>query len=232
MHAHGVEILNRTDNDAVIIAVTHHFHLVLFPAEYGFFQQHLGGRRKIQTVFTNINELFLVVSDTATAAAHGKGRPDNNRETDRGLHLKCDFHTVGDLRPRRTQTDVGHGIPEQTTILGHINGFTTGADHLNTKLLQHTLTHQVERTVQCRLPTHGGQQRVRTFFLDDLRHCLPVNRFDINRIRHVRIGHDGGRVGVHQHHPKTFLAQCLAGLGTGIIKLAGLSDDDRAGAYQ
>ena len=40
------------------------------------------------------------------------------------------------------------------------------------------------------------------------------------------IGHDGGGVGIDQHHPIAFRAQRLAGLGAGIVELAGLADDD------
>ena len=38
------------------------------------------------------------------------------------------------------------------------------------------------------------------------------------------------RIGIHQHHPVALLAQRLAGLRAGIVELAGLADDDRAGA--
>ena len=40
------------------------------------------------------------------------------------------------------------------------------------------------------------------------------------------IGHDGGGIGIDQHHPVAFLAQRLAGLGAGIVEFAGLADDD------
>ena len=43
------------------------------------------------------------------------------------------------------------------------------------------------------------------------------------------IGHDGGRIGVDQDHPIALFPQGLAGLGTGIVELAGLADDDGTG---
>src|SRR5262249_23001793 len=52
----------------------------------------------------------------------------------------------------------------------------------------------------------------------------------VDGIRHLRIGHDGRGVGVHQDDPVTLFTQRLAGLGAGIIELARLADDDRAGA--
>ena len=45
----------------------------------------------------------------------------------------------------------------------------------------------------------------------------------------ARIGHDRGRIRVHQHDLVALLAQRLAGLRAGIVKLAGLTNHDRAG---
>jgi hypothetical protein len=62
---------------------------------------------------------------------------------------------------------------------------------------------------------------------DDLFHELRGDGFDIGGVRHVRIGHDGGGVGIDQYHPIAFLAQRLAGLCSRIVEFAGLADDDR-----
>src|SRR5690606_232833 len=56
------------------------------------------------------------------------------------------------------------------------------------------------------------------------------DRFDVDRVRRVGVGHDRGRVGIHQHHAVALLAQRLAGLRAGVVELAGLADDDGAGA--
>ena len=39
-------------------------------------------------------------------------------------------------------------------------------------------------------------------------------------------------IGVHEDEPQPFFAQCLERLRAGIIELAGLADNDRAGANQ
>ena len=44
------------------------------------------------------------------------------------------------------------------------------------------------------------------------------------------IGHDGGRIGIDQDHFVAVGAQRLGRLGAGVIELAGLADDDGAGA--
>ena len=59
---------------------------------------------------------------------------------------------------------------------------------------------------------------------------LPGDRLDVGDVGHLRVGHDRRRVGVDQDDPVALFAQRLAGLGAGIVELAGLADDDRAGA--
>ena len=89
---------------------------------------------------------------------------------------------------------------------------------------------QRQRGVERGLPAHGRQQRVGPLLLDDLGDDLRRDRLDIGRVGQVRIGHDRGRVGIDQHDPVALFLEGLAGLGAGIVELAGLADDDRAGA--
>ncbi len=48
MHAHGIEIFNRADDDAVVLAVAHHLHLEFLPADDGFLDQQFARGRGIQ----------------------------------------------------------------------------------------------------------------------------------------------------------------------------------------
>ena len=82
MHAHGIEVLDGANDDAVVVFVTNNFHLVLFPADQGFVDQQLVGRRQVQATGTDFFELVLVVGNTATGTAHGEGRTDDAGETD------------------------------------------------------------------------------------------------------------------------------------------------------
>ncbi|CAH0257377.1 hypothetical protein SRABI106_02743 [Rahnella aquatilis] len=72
MDAHRIEVFNGADDDAVVVFITHHFHLVLFPANQRLINQQLFGRGKIQPAFANLFELFTVVRNTATGAAHSE----------------------------------------------------------------------------------------------------------------------------------------------------------------
>ena len=80
------------------------------------------------------------------------------------------------------------------------------------------------------LAAHGRQQRVRPFLLDDARDRAPLDRLDVDRVGHFRVGHDGRRIRVDEDDAVALLAQRPAGLGPRIVELAGLADDDRARA--
>ena len=79
------------------------------------------------------------------------------------------------------------------------------------------------------LAAHRGQNRIRPLLGDNLLHRLPHNRLDVGNIRHFRVGHDGGGVGIHQNDFIAFFTQSLADLCARIVKFAGLTDNDRAG---
>ena len=92
------------------------------------------------------------------------------------------------------------------------------------------MLREIERAVERGLPAHRRQQRVRALDRDDLLDHLPGDRLDVGRVGHVGIGHDRRRIRVDEDDAIALLAQRLAGLRAGIIELARLADDDRAGA--
>ena len=69
MHAHRIEVLDRADDDAVVVLVAHHLHLEFLPAEHRFLDQHLVGRRGVDAALDDVDELRLVVGDAAAGAA-------------------------------------------------------------------------------------------------------------------------------------------------------------------
>ena len=79
------------------------------------------------------------------------------------------------------------------------------------------------------MAAHRGQNRVRFFPLEDELDHFRRDRLDVGAISKLRIGHDRGRVRIHEHDLVAFFAQRLAGLHARVIKLAALPDDDRAG---
>ncbi|MCY1399195.1 hypothetical protein D9M71_142460 [compost metagenome] len=229
VHAHRVEVLDGADDDAVVLLVADHLHLVFLPADQRFVDQQLFGRRQVQTTGADFFELFTVVGDAATGAAHGEGRTDDAGEADLFQHAVGFFHAVGDTRARAGQADVLHRLVEARAVFGLVDGVGVGADHFHAELLQHAVVLEVQGAVQRGLAAHGRQQRVRALLLDDLGDGLPLDRLDVGGVGHGRVGHDGGRVGVHQDDAEAFFLQGLAGLCAGVVELASLADDDGAG---
>ncbi len=230
VNAHGIEVLDGADDDAVVLAVADHLHLELLPAEHRLLEQHLVGRRRVETALADLEKLLAVVGDAAAGAAERERRTQDRRKADFRLRLPGAVEIVHEHRARHRKADAAHGIAELLTVLGFVDGFTRGPDHLDREGREHALAIQIERAVERRLAAHCRQQRLGTLFFDDLRDGVPVDRLDVGGVGHLRVGHDGGGVGVDQHDPVALLAQRLAGLGAGVVELAGLADDDRTGA--
>ena len=88
---------------------------------------------------------------------------------------------------------------------------------------------EVERAIERSLPAHGRQDRVGALLGDDFLHRLPGDRLDVGDVGSRRVGHDRGGVAVDQNDLVALFPQGLAGLHAGVVKLAGLTDDDGAG---
>ena len=95
--------------------------------------------------------------------------------------------------------------------------------------VQHAVLVQVHRRVERGLAAERRQEGVRAFLGDDLLDHLPGDRLDVRPVGHARVGHDRGRVAVHEDDGVPLLAEGLARLGAGVVELARLADHDRAG---
>ena len=134
---------------------------------------------------------------------------------------------VGEFRAWAFQTDLGHGIAEQFAVFSLVDGFGLGADQLDVEFFKDAHLVERQRSIERRLPAHGGEDGIWAFFFNDLGHHFRRDGFDVSCIRQVRIGHDGGRIGIDEDDAITFFFQRLAGLCSGIVKFAGLADHNR-----
>ena len=230
MHAHGVEVLDGAHDDAVAGVITHDLHLVLFPALDGLLDQHLVGRRELEALAHDGDEFLVSMSDAATGAAEGKARAQYA-----GIaHALGDSlgvgHAVGIARARDLQANLGHGLVKEFAVLAALDSGQVAADHLDAVLVERTVLCQLDGGVQTGLATQRGQQRVRVLFLDHALDKLGGDGLDIGAVGKTRVGHDGRRVGVDQDDLKAILLEHLAGLGTGVVELTGLANDNGARA--
>jgi hypothetical protein len=80
MHAHRVEILDRADDDDVVVVIAHHLELELLPADHTSLNEYLARRREIKAVAHDLLELLAVVGDAAARSAERVRWPDDRRE--------------------------------------------------------------------------------------------------------------------------------------------------------
>ncbi len=235
MHAHRIDILDRADDDAIVVLVANDFHLVFFPAEHGFLDQHFAGWRRVDAALDDLDELGLVVGDAAAGAAERERRPDDGRQSDILERFERADQCLDLVRARRLQPDLGHRLAKQLAVFGFVDGVGGGADHGDVELFQDAHAAQRQRGIERGLPAHGRQQRKAAgndipLLGDDLGDDLRRDRLDVGRVRQIRIGHDGRRIGIDQNDPVALGLERLAGLGAGIVEFACLADNDRSRA--
>ena len=115
VHAHGIEIFDRTNDDAVVGAVPHDFHFKLLPAEQGFLDQDLANRREVEAAPDDFLELLAVVGDTAARAAEGERRSDDERKSaDRFRNLASLVKGLRDAGTCAVEADLEHDILEES----------------------------------------------------------------------------------------------------------------------
>ena len=228
VHAHGVEVLDGAHDNAVASVVAHDLHLVLFPALDGLLDQHLVRGRELKALAHDGDELLVGVRDAAASAAEGKARAQHAgvaHALGDGLGV---FHAVGIARACDLQADLGHGLVKELAVLAALDSGQVTADHLDAVLVQRTVLRQLNSGVEAGLTTQRGQQCIRMLFLDHALDKLGGDGLDIGAVGKTRVGHDGRRVGVDQDDLKAILLEHLAGLGAGVVELAGLANDDGA----
>src|SRR5204862_5419715 len=81
MHTHWIEILDGTNNHAVVHPIAHHFHLEFFPTDQRFLDQHFVDRRKIEASRRDYIEFFTIVSDPTAGSAQSERRANDERKS-------------------------------------------------------------------------------------------------------------------------------------------------------
>ena len=230
VHADGVDVLDRADDDRVVGGVAHELELVLLPPEDRLLEQHLGRRRVAQARTADAAEVFFVVREARAETAHrergahDEGVAQLGRAREQVVHGVSD-HRTGDVRP-----GIEHQLLEDLTVFALADRVDLRADQLDAVALEDPLLVQGHRGVEGRLAAEGRQDGIRLLFRDDRLDHGGRDRLDVGRVGEVGVGHDRRRVGVDENDAHALFAEHAARLGAGVVELAGLADDDRAGA--
>src|SRR5208282_5164637 len=249
--AHRVEVFDGADDDAVVGLVAHHFHFVFLPAEQRFLDEDFRDGRKLHAALGESVKFVAVVGDAAAGAAERERGPDDERETANLVDHGAGFvQIVRGAGNGNVEANGEHQILEDLPVFAAFDGFGFGANHLDAVFFQHTGAVKGHRGVERGLAAERREQHkfVRglgvgvwvlgnTHFAhlllladDDFLNTFRRDRLDVGAVGELRVGHDGGRVGVDENDAEAFLLERFAGLRAGIIELARLADDDRSGA--
>ena len=187
-------------------------------------------RGEAEGVDGGLHQLRFIVGKAAAGAAQGERGAQHHRVADLlgGLHGL--LHGVGDLGGNDRLADLLTQLLEQLAVLGALDAGAAGAQKLHLALLQHALLLQLHGQIQTRLTADAGDDRVRALVAQDAGHIFQRQRLHVHLVGDGGIGHDGGGVGVDQHHLVALFLQGEAGLGARVVKFRRLADDDGAGA--
>ncbi len=229
VHAHGVEVLDGTDDNHVVVLVPHHLELVFLPAEDALFEQHLAGGAVLQALADDPAEVGFVVGEAGAEAAHGEGGPHDHRVAEVFSGGEGLVNGVDDVAAGRLRTAAFHDALELFAVFAEFDRRDVRADQFHVVLFQHAVLVQRDGGVEGRLAAQGGQDRVGAFLGDDLLHHLGGDGLHVGGIGELGVGHDGGRVGVDQDNAQAFLLEDAESLRAGVVELGGLADHDGAG---
>ncbi len=234
MDPHRVDVLDRADDDHVVVAIPHQLELELTPAEDRLLDEHLVDGARREALGDDLAELGLRSGGAAALAAHRECRADDRRQLQRSVRERRlgVADRLGDQRPRHPEPGGLHRLAELVAILGPVDGVVVGADQLDVEALERAVVVEALGQVERRLAAERRQQRIGSLPFDDPGHDARDERLDVGAVGELRVGHDRRRVRVDEHDLVPLLAQHLAGLRPGVVELGGLADHDRPGADQ
>ena len=231
VRSHGIQVLHVAHGDAVVGAVADDLVLDFLPAHQGALQQYLADRACGQTALHNGQEFLLGVGDAAARSPQGICRPHHQGQARLGLVSQRFVHGGNGAIWGHRLANIGKKLPEEVPVLRLAYGLQRGAQQPHVVAIQDAGVGQINGQVEPGLTAQGRQDPVGPLAGYDAFQYRHGERLDVHPVGDVPVGHDGGRIGVDQHDGDAFLAEGLARLGAGVIKLGGLPDNNGAGAY-
>ena len=228
VHAHRIDVFDKADRDHVVVCIPDDFQLQLFPAKDGLLYQDLSHQGRLKTPCTDLFQLFHVVYQAASGAAHGICGTQDYRIAQLVGDGQCFINGIGDFAPGHFDPEALHGMLEFDPVFTAFDRIYLDADDLYIVLFQYTFFGKLRTKIKTRLSSEIGKKSVWSFFRNDLLHAFRIQRFNISNVSNFRIRHDRRRIGIDKYDFIAEISERFARLGAGIVKLTGLTDDDRA----
>ena len=229
MNAHRINIFHVADGDGGIVGIPHDLVFDLLKALDGFFHQHLMDRRKNQRVFHDFTKFRLVIGKAAACSAQREGGAQHHGITDLRGNFQTFLDGIGNIGRQHRLTQRLAELLELLPILCLSDTGAFRSKQFRAALPQNAFMLQLHGKVQACLSANAGQYGVWTLIPYDFCDVFQSQRLHIHLICDRGVGHDGGRVGVAQHHLIALLLQSQTSLCTGIVKLCRLTNNDGTG---
>ena len=159
-----------------------------------------------------------------------KDGPDNEREAELIAEAQRVLRVIDERGGRDFQADFAAGVLEPQAVFGDFDGAQRCANHFDVMFFENAAFGEFDGKIERGLAANGRQERIGFFACDNFLQILLGQRLDVRAVSQFRVGHDRRWIGIDQNDFVAFGAQSFAGLRAGIVKFAGLADDDRAGA--
>src|SRR5256885_11621835 len=131
MHAHGIKVLDRADDDDVVFQVAHHLKFVFLPPENRFFDQRFVHGREIEAASKHVEQFFAVIGHAAAGAAEGERRAHDDWKANLSGKLETVFEIVDQRGFWNIQADLLHRVFKEKSIFSFLYGFDVRADQLD-----------------------------------------------------------------------------------------------------
>src|SRR5690625_1494705 len=179
----------------------------------------------------------MVIGYATACAPYGKARSNHYRKAcgtrlfgNVFLYLPSLLHAMCDARLSRLKANTRHSVFELEPIFGLVDGLGICPYKLDTMFLEYPLAVEVKGTIKSCLPPHGGQECVGALVLNNFLDCAPSDGLDVGDIGRIGVSHNCGGVAIDQNGAVACVFEGFTGLGARVIKLAGLTDNNRARA--
>ncbi len=209
MDPQGVEVFDGTDDDHIVGPIPHDLQLIFLPAQGGLFEHDLGDQAGVEACFGDLCQFLPIVGDTAARPAQGKGGADDDGKADLGsetvdiVHGPGEAAAGGTFRPIRSMALRNFSRSSALWITSREAPIISTPYRLSTPA---SATATAVLRPVC--PPGWGEGR-RALPGDDPGHCLRGDGFDIGPVRRLRVGHDGGRIGIDEDDLVAFLFRAL-----------------------
>ena len=182
MHAHGINIFDRTNDNGIVSFVPDDFQFEFFPTKQRFFNQHFRDGTGTKTILQQFMKLFVVVCHRSTGTSQCKRGTDDDRKLYGFQKQFCFFPGMDKSALCSINACSIHHFLKPFTILSFLDRLHLGTDELNTIFLKNPLSVQIHGQIQGCLSTYRWQDGIRFFFINDGSYIFWSDWFNIGSI--------------------------------------------------